>query len=187
MNFKKFTIKAQEAIQEAANIALAHGQQVIEPAHIMGGVLKSNEQIVSYLLQKTGSNANRISDEVQKILASLPKVSGGEPYLSRESNKVLTKAEEIAKAGGDEFVAIEPILLALLEVESNVSAILKNNGVYRQGLEKAIQELRQGSKVTSPTAEESYQALDKYAINLNSKLEASLVCLLQWYSVLRFP
>ena len=133
----------------------------------MGGVLKSNEQIVSYLLQKTGSNANRISDEVQKILASLPKVSGGEPYLSRESNKVLTKAEEIAKAGGDEFVAIEPILLALLEVESNVSAILKNNGVYRQGLEKAIQELRQGSKVTSPTAEESYQALDKYAINLN--------------------
>ena len=167
MNFKKFTIKAQEAIQEAANIALAHGQQVIEPAHIMGGVLKSNEQIVSYLLQKTGSNANRISDEVQKILASLPKVSGGEPYLSRESNKVLTKAEEIAKAGGDEFVAIEPILLALLEVESNVSAILKNNGVYRQGLEKAIQELRQGSKVTSPTAEESYQALDKYAINLN--------------------
>ena len=167
MNFKKFTIKAQEAIQEAANIALAHGQQVIEPAHIMGGVLKSNEQIVSYLLQKTGSNANRISEEVQKILASLPKVSGGEPYLSRESNKVLTKAEEIAKAGGDEFVAIEPILLALLEVESNVSAILKNNGVYRQGLEKAIQELRQGSKVTSPTAEESYQALDKYAINLN--------------------
>ena len=167
MNFKKFTIKAQEAIQEAANIALAHGQQVIEPAHIMGGVLKSNEQIVSYLLQKTGSNAKRISDEVQKILASLPKVSGGEPYLSRESNKVLTKAEEIAKAGGDEFVAIEPILLALLEVESNVSAILKNNGVYRQGLEKAIQELRQGSKVTSPTAEESYQALDKYAINLN--------------------
>ena len=167
MNFNKFTIKAQEAIQEAVNIANANGQQVIEPAHIMGGVLKSNEQIVSYLLQKTGSNANRISEEVQKILASLPKVSGGEPYLSRESNKVLTKAEEIAKAGGDEFVAIEPILLALLEVESNVSAILKNNGVYRQGLEKAIQELRQGSKVTSPTAEESYQALDKYAINLN--------------------
>lgn len=167
MNFNKFTIKAQEAIQEAANIALANGQQAIEPAHIMGGVLKSSEQIVSFLLQKTGSNINRISDEVQRITASLPKVSGGEPYFSRESNKVLTKAEETAKAGGDEFVSVEPILLALLEVESNISAMLKNNGVGRQELVKAIQELRQGSKITSPTAEESYQALEKYAINLN--------------------
>ena len=167
MNFNKFTIKAQEAIQEAANIALANGQQAIEPAHIMGGVLKSSEQIVSFLLQKTGSNINRISDEVQRITASLPKVSGGEPYFSRESNKVLTKAEETAKAGGDEFVSVEPILLALLEVESNISAMLKNNGVGRQELIKAIQELRQGSKITSPTAEESYQALEKYAINLN--------------------
>ena len=167
MNFNKFTIKAQEAIQEAANIALANGQQAIEPAHIMGGVLKSSEQIVSFLLQKTGSNINRISDEVQRITASLPKVSGGEPYFSRESNKVLTKAEETAKAGGDEFVSVEPILLALLEVESNISAMLKNNGVGRQELIKAIQELRQGSKITSQTAEESYQALEKYAINLN--------------------
>ena len=167
MNFNKFTIKAQEAIQEAANIALANGQQAIEPAHIMGGVLKSSEQIVSFLLQKTGSNINRISDEVQRITASLPKVSGGEPYFSRESNKVLTKAEETAKAGGDEFVSVEPILLALLEVESNISAMLKNNGVGRQELIKAIQELRQGSKITSATAEESYQALEKYAINLN--------------------
>ena len=167
MNFNKFTIKAQEAIQEAVNMARANGQQVIEPVHIMGGVLKSNEQIVSFLLQKTGTNVKKVETEVNKAVHSLPKVSGGEPYLSRESNQVLDKAKEIAGKNGDEFVSIEPLIVALLEVKSNVSEILKQNGVNRVELEKAISELRNGEKVTSQNAEESYQALSKYAVNLN--------------------
>ena len=167
MNFNKFTIKAQEAIQEAVNLARANGQQVIEPVHIMGGVLKSNEQIVSFLLQKTGANIKKVDAEVNGSISSLPKVSGGEPYLSRESNQVLTKAEEIAAKNGDEFVSIEPLLVALLEVKGNASDILKNNGVNRRELEKAIGELRNGEKVTSQNAEDSYQALNKYAVNLN--------------------
>ncbi|MBO5665165.1 MAG: ATP-dependent chaperone ClpB [Bacteroidaceae bacterium] len=167
MNFNKFTIKTQEAIQEAVNMARANGQQVIEPVHIMGGVLKSNEQIVSFLLQKTGTNVKKVETEVNKAVHSLPKVSGGEPYISRESNQVLDKAEEIADKNGDEFVSIEPLIVALLEVKSNVSEILKQNGVNRVELEKAISELRNGEKVTSQNAEESYQALSKYAVNLN--------------------
>ena len=167
MNFNKFTIKAQEAIQEAVNMARANGQQVIEPVHIMGGVLKSNEQIVSFLLQKTGANIKKVDTEVSKAVHSLPKVSGGEPYISRESNQVLDKAEEIAGKNGDEFVSIEPIIVALLEVKSTASEILKQNGVNREELEKAIGELRNGEKVTSQNAEESYQALSKYAVNLN--------------------
>ena len=167
MNFNKFTIKAQEAIQEAVNMARANGQQVIEPVHIMGGVLKSNEQIVSFLLQKTGTNVKKVETEVNKAVHSLPKVSGGEPYISRESNQVLDKAKEIADKNGDEFVSIEPLIVALLEVKSNVSEILKQNGVNRVELEKAISELRNGEKVTSQNAEESYQALSKYAVNLN--------------------
>ena len=167
MNFNKFTIKAQEAIQEAVNLARANGQQVIEPVHIMGGVLKSNEQIVSFLLQKTGANIKKVDTEVSKAVHSLPKVSGGEPYISRKSNQVLDKAEEIAGKNGDEFVSIEPLIVALLEVKSNVSEILKQNGVNRVELEKAISELRNGEKVTSQNAEESYQALSKYAVNLN--------------------
>ena len=167
MNFNKFTIKAQEAIQEAVNLARANGQQVIEPVHIMGGVLKSNEQIVSFLLQKTGANVKKVEAEVNKAVHSLPKVSGGEPYISRESNQVLDKAEEIADKNGDEFVSIEPLIVALLEVKSNVSEILKQNGVNRAELEKAIAELRNGEKVKSQNAEESYQALSKYAVNLN--------------------
>ena len=167
MNFNKFTIKAQEAIQEAVNMARANGQQVIEPVHIMGGVLKSNEQIVSFLLQKTGANIKKVDTEVSKAVHSLPKVSGGEPYISRESNQVLDKAEEIAGKNGDEFVSIEPLIVALLEVKSTASEILKQNGVNREELEKAIGELRNGEKVTSQNAEESYQALSKYAVNLN--------------------
>ncbi len=167
MNFNKFTIKAQEAIQEAVNMARANGQQVIEPVHIMGGVLKSNEQIVSFLLQKTGTNVKKVETEVNKAVHSLPKVSGGEPYISRESNQVLDKAEEIADKNGDEFVSIEPLIVALLEVKSTASEILKQNGVNREELEKAIGELRNGEKVTSQNAEESYQALSKYAVNLN--------------------
>ncbi len=167
MNFNKFTIKAQEAIQEAVKQASSHGQQVIEPAHIMEGVLTTSEQIVSFLMQKTGVSTDKVKNETEKITATLPRVSGGEPYLSRESNNILTKAEEIAGKNGDEFVSVEPLLLALLEVKSAISDMLKENGLTRSEMEKAINELRKGEKVTSQSAEESYQALSKYAINLN--------------------
>ena len=167
MNFNKFTIKAQEAIQEAVKQASNHGQQVIEPAHIMEGVLITNEQIVSFLMQKTGVSTDKVKNETARIIATLPRVSGGEPYLSRESNNILTKAEEIAGKNGDEFVSVEPLLLALLEVKSAISDMLKENGLTRSEMEKAINELRKGEKVTSQSAEESYQALSKYAINLN--------------------
>ena len=167
MNFNKFTIKAQEAIQEAVNIAGSNRQQVIEPVHLLAGALKSSEQILSFLLQKTGANIRKIEQETNNAIAGLPKVSGGEPYLSRSSNQVLTKAEEIAGKNGDEFVSVEPLLMALLTESSSAADILKKNGVNKQELEKAIDELRKGEKVTSQSAEESYQALEKYAINLN--------------------
>ena len=167
MNFNKFTIKAQEAIQEAVNLANSNGQQVIEPIHLMGGVLKSGEQILSFLLQKTGASIKKIEQETNAAMRNLPKVSGGEPYLSRATNQVLTKAEEIAQKNGDEFVSIEPLLMALLAEKNTAADILKNNGVSMSELEKAVNELRKGEKVTSQSAEESYQALSKYAINLN--------------------
>ena len=172
MDFNKFTIKAQEAIQEAVNQVQQNGQQAIEPLHIMYGIIKGSEHIASFLLQKAGANFENIKNEIEKTIRTLPKVSGGEPYLSRESNQVITKAQELAKQMGDEFVSVEPLIIALFEVNSNVSKILKANGVTKAELEKAIAELRQGSKVTSQSAEESYQALSKYAINLNEAAKA---------------
>ena len=167
MDFNKFTIKAQEAVQEAVNLVQQQGQQVIEPVHIMSGILKSSEQIASFLLQKAGANIENIKRQTDDAIRALPRVSGGSPYLSRESNQVITKAQDKAKQMGDEFVSVEPLLLALLDVNSTAANILKSNGVTRNDLEKAIAELRQGSKVNSQSAEESYQALSKYAVNLN--------------------
>ena len=167
MDFNKFTIKAQEAIQEALKTAEQHGQQVIEPVHILCGILKSSEQIASFLLQKAGANIENIKRQVNDTLRTLPKVSGGSPYLSRESNQTITKAQDLAKQMGDEFVSVEPLLLALMETSSQASTILKSNGATKSEVEKAIAELRQGAKVNSQSAEESYQALSKYAVNLN--------------------
>ena len=167
MDFNKFTIKAQEAVQEAVNLVQQQGQQVIEPVHIMSGILKSSEQITSFLLQKAGANIENIKRQTDDAIRTLPKVSGGSPYLSRESNQVITKAQDKAKQMGDEFVSVEPLLLALFDVNSTAANILKSNGVTKNDLEKAIAELRQGSKVNSHSAEESYQALSKYAVNLN--------------------
>ena len=167
MDFNKFTIKAQEAIQEALKTAEQHGQQVIEPVHILCGILKSSEQIASFLLQKAGANIENIKRQVNDTLRTLPKVSGGSPYLSRESNQTITKAQDLAKQMGDEFVSVEPLLLALMETGSQASTILKSNGATKSEVEKAIAELRQGAKVNSQSAEETYQALSKYAVNLN--------------------
>ena len=167
MDFNKFTIKAQEAVQEAVNLVQQQGQQVIEPVHIQNGILKSSEQIASFLLQKAGAHFENIKRQSDEAMRTLPIVSGGTPYLSRESNQVITKAQELAKQMGDEFVSVEPLLLALVETGGTAATILKSNGVTKSGLEKAIAELRQGSKVNSQSAEESYQALSKYAVNLN--------------------
>ncbi len=167
MNFNKFTIKAQEAVQEAVNKVQSLGQQTIEPAHLMAGVLKSGEQIVSFLLQKESIGINQIKSEIERLEGSYPRVQGGEPYLSRQSNEILNKAEETAKKFGDEFVSIEPIFLAFLQTENPVGRMLKERGATAAGIEKAIAELRKGESVKSQSAEESYQALGKYAINLN--------------------
>ena len=164
MNFNKFTIKAQEAIQEAVNRVQSLGQQAVEPAHIMGGVLKSGEQIAAFIFQKTGANTGQIKSEIEKQEHSFPKVQGGEPYLSRQSNEILNKAEEISKKFGDEFVSIEPIILAILKTDNPVSKMLKGHGITAQDAEKAIMELRKGESVKSQSAEESYQALSKYAV-----------------------
>ncbi len=168
MNFNKFTIKAQEAVQEAVNRVQSLGQQAVEPAHIMGGVLKSGEQIAAFIFQKTGANYGQIKSEVETLEQGFPKVQGGEPYLSRKSNEILNNAEEIAKRWGDEFVSIEPIILAMLKIENPIGSMLKAHGITMQEAEKAIMELRKGEKVKSQSAEESYQALSKYAINLNA-------------------
>ena len=166
MNFNNFTIKAQEAVQEAVNFVSKNGQQVIEPAHIMAGVLKVGENVTNFIFQKLGLNAQLMNNMVMSEAASKPKVSGGEPYLSRETNEVLQKAVSLSKEMGDEYVSLEPIMLALLLVESSVAKMMKEMGFTEKELRKAIQELRNGEKVTSQSSEDTYQALEKYATNL---------------------
>ncbi len=167
MNFNNFTIKSQEAVQEAVNAAQSRGQQAIEPVHLMAGVLKVGENVTNFIFQKLGMNAQQIALIIDRQMESLPKVSGGEPYLSRESNEVLQKATQYAKEMGDEYVALEEIILALLNVKSTVSSILKDAGMTERDLKAAITELRKGEKVTSQSSEDTYQSLSKYAINLN--------------------
>ena len=167
MDFNKFTIKAQETVQAAIGRVQSLGQQAIEPVHILNAIINVGEQVAMFLLHKTGANIQQVKEQAEKAEKSLPKVSGGEPYLSRESNEVFTKAADYAKQMGDEFVSLEPLFLALLTVNSGASKILKEAGVGEKELKAAIAELRKGEKVTSQTAEESSQSLSKYAINLN--------------------
>ena len=167
MNFNNFTIKAQEAVQEAVNLVQAKGQQAIEPVHLLAGVMKVGENITRFIFQKLGINEQQVALVLDRQIDSLPKVSGAEPYLSRESNEVFQKAMDYSKQMGDEFVSIEPVLLAILNVKSTASSILKDAGVTESELRKAIEELRKGDKVTSQSSEDTYQALEKYAINLN--------------------
>ena len=167
MNFNNFTIKAQEAVQEAVNLVQRRGQQAIEPVHLLQGVMKVGENVTNFIFQKLGMNAQQLAIVLDKQIESLPKVSGGDPYLSREANEVLQKAMDYSKEMNDEFVSLEPILLALLTVKSTASSILKDAGMTEKELRTAINELRQGSKVTSQSSEDTYQSLEKYAINLN--------------------
>ena len=149
MNFNNFTIKAQEAVQEAVNLVQAKGQQAIEPVHLLAGVMKVGENITRFIFQKLGINEQQVALVLDRQIDSLPKVSGAEPYLSRESNEVFQKAMDYSKQMGDEFVSIEPVLLAILNVKSTASSILKDAGVTESELRKAIEELRKGDKVTS--------------------------------------
>ena len=166
MNFNNFTIKSQEAVQQAIQLVQNRGQQAIEAEHLLAGVLKVGENVTNFLFQKLGMNGPQIANVLDKQIASLPKVTGGEPYLSRTSNEVLQKSVELSKGLGDEYVSLEAMLLALLSVKSTASTILKDAGMNEKDLRTAINELRQGQKVTSQSSEDTYQSLSKYAINL---------------------
>ena len=166
MTLDKFTIKAQEAVQQAVNTAQLNGQQVIEPAHILKGVMEKAKDVVNFIFQKLGVNAQQIDLLISQEIQHLPKVQGGQPYLSNDSNNVLVRAQETAQKMGDEFVSVEPILLALLQVNSTAARILKDAGCTEKEMLKAIQELRQGQKVQSQSADDNYQSLEKFAKNL---------------------
>lgn len=169
MNFNNFTIKSQEAIQKAVEITRSAGSQAIEPVHLLKAVMAEGESLVKFIFQKTGANIGQLDIQTDKEIASLPKVSGGEPYLSRTSNDVLQKALDIAKQNGDEYVTLEALLMALFAVNSPASTIMKDAGLSEKELKIAIEELRKGKKATDQGAEETYNALSKYAINLNER------------------
>ena len=166
MTFDKFTIKAQEVVQEAVNIAQRNGQQSIEPVHLLKGVLQKAKDVATYIFQKLGVNATQIDTVVDSEIQRLPRVQGGQPYLSNDANSVLQRAQDFATKNGDEFTSVEPILLALLQVNSTASRILKDAGMTEAETVKAINELRQGQKVQSQSGDENYQSLAKYAKNL---------------------
>ena len=166
MRFDKFTIKAQEVVQEAVNTAQRNGQQTIEPVHLLVGAMAKAKDICSFLFRKLGVNAMQIETLVNSEIAHLPKVQGGEPYLSSDTNRVLQQAVDFSQKMGDEFVSVEPIMLALLTVNSTASRIMKDSGCTEKEMQSAINELRQGQKVQSQSADDNYQSLAKYARNL---------------------
>lgn len=172
MNFNSFTIKSQEAIQKAVEMTRAAGQQQIEPVHLLKGIMAEGESLINFIFQKIGANPANVTRLVDEEIARQPKVSGGEPYLSRTSNDVLQKSLDIAKKQGDEYVTLEAMLLALFAINSPASSILKDAGLTEKELEAAVAELRKGKKATDQSAEDTYNALGKYAINLNERARA---------------
>lgn len=169
MNFNSFTIKSQEAIQKALEFTRSAGQQQIEPVHLLKAIITEGESLIKFIFQKVGANLPLAVQQLDREISSLPKVSGGEPYLSRTSNDVLQKSLDIAKKMGDEYVTLEAMLLALFQVNSPASTILKDAGLSEKELSGAIDELRKGKKATDQSAEDTYNALSKYAINLNER------------------
>ena len=169
MNFNSFTIKSQEAIQKALEYTRSAGQQQIEPVHLLKGIFAEGESLVKFIFQKVGANMAVVTAQTDREISTLPKVSGGEPYLSRTSNYVLQKSLDIAKKQGDEYVTLEAMLLALFQINSAASTILKDAGLSEKELKSAIDELRKGKKATDQSAEETYNSLNKYAINLNER------------------
>ena len=172
MNLNKFTIKAQEAVQEALKRVQLQSQQAIEPEHLLSGILKVGEQVTSFIFQKLGMNPTLMQQAVDAQIGSLPKVQGGEPYLSREANEVLTRAEDIAQKNGDEFVSLEHILQAILNTNCTAAKLLKDAGMTDKELQAAIRDLRGGEKVKSQSSEDTYQSLSKYARNLVDEARA---------------
>ena len=167
MTFDKFTIKAQEAVQEAVNIAQRNGQQTIEPVHLLSGILEKATDVTNYIFQKLGMNGQQIAMLLRQEMLHLPRVQGGgQPYLSNETNQILMNAEDTAKKMGDEFVSVEPILLAIVQGNSTAARILKDAGANVKDMLAAIQTLRQGQNVKSQSADDNYQSLEKYAKNL---------------------
>ena len=169
MNLNNFTIKAQEAVQQAVQLATQNGQQAIEAVHLLKGVIMTGESVTNFIFQKQGVNIQNLNRVLDAQISSLPKVSGGEPYLSSEANAVLQKAIGYSSKMGDQYVSLEPIILALFTEKSTASQILKDAGMTENELRQAIEELRKGNKVTSQSAEDTYDALGKYAINLNER------------------
>ncbi|MDE7426505.1 MAG: ATP-dependent chaperone ClpB [Muribaculaceae bacterium] len=169
MNFNNFTIKSQEAIQKAVEITRSAGLQAIEPVILLKAVIEEGESVIKFIFQKIGANIGQVTNMIDRDIASLPKVSGGEPYLSRTSNDVLQAAIDGAKKQGDQYVTLEAMLVALFNVNSSASTILKDAGITAKELQAAIDELRKGKKATDQGAEETYNALSKYAINLNER------------------
>ncbi len=169
MNFNNFTIKSQEVVQKAIDYAKQAGQQQIEPVHLLKAIISEAETIVNFIFQKMGANLGTVKMMLDKEIAALPKVSGGDVFLSRESNDALQKAVDISKKMGDEYVSVEAMLLGIFDSKSNASRILKDAGLDEKGLKAAIAELRKGNTVKDQSAEESYQALSKYSINLNDR------------------
>lgn len=169
MNFNNFTIKSQEAIQKAVEITRTAGSQAIEPVHILKGVIEEGDSLVKFIFQKMGVSQGMLDGQIEKEIASLPRVSGGDPYLSRTANDVLQKSLDFSKKSGDEYVTLEALLMGIFLVNSPASTILKNAGLTERELIAAIDELRKGKKATDRSAEDSYNALNKYAINLNER------------------
>ncbi|MEE1206800.1 MAG: ATP-dependent chaperone ClpB [Muribaculaceae bacterium] len=169
MNFNNFTIKSQEAIQKAVELTKASGSQAIEPVHLLKGVISEGESLVKFIFQKIGANPSQLEMQLDRAIAAEPKVSGGEPYLSRTSNDVLQKALDIAKKNSDEYVTLEALLMAIFEINSPAATILKDAGLTQKELQAAVDELRKGKKATDQSAEDTYNALSKYAVNLNER------------------
>ena len=169
MNFNNFTIKSQEAIQKAVEYTREASNQAIEPIHLLKGVVNVGDSLVNFIFQKVGASTHHLYSLIDKEISSLPRVSGGEPYLSRESNDVLNKALEIAKKRGDQYVTIESLLMSNFLVKSSASMVLKDLGLTEHDLNAAIDELRKGKNASEQNAEDTYNALNKYAINLNER------------------
>ncbi|MBR6283619.1 MAG: AAA family ATPase, partial [Muribaculaceae bacterium] len=169
MNFNSFTIKSQEVIQKAVQLTRQNSNQAVEPEHLLSAVMSEGDHVVNFIMQKLDIAPQAIVRPIEAAIAHLPKVSGGEPYLSNTSSRVLDKAAEVAQRFGDQYVTIEALLMALLDVKSTAASILKDAGVTTQALAAAVGELRQGKKATGQEAEGQYQALSKYAVNLNER------------------
>lgn len=172
MNFEKFTIKAQEAVQEALRIAQENRQQTIEPTHLLLGIMAKGKDICNFVFQKLGVNSVQVERLLQEDIKHLARVEGGKAYLSNDTNNILNNAESMAKKLGDEYVSIEPMLMSLLDSNTTASRILKDAGVNAKDLRTAITELRQGQNVKSQSGDENYQSLDKYAKNLVEQARA---------------